>query len=445
MLEELRKKLEEVCRKMKDLNNKTTVDGKVRSFTEAEQSEYDALKKERDEINSAIQRAQDLEKDESTLRDLNSHSNKAPNLQVVREDDHNEDGEYRGYAPIERGGFGDFLKDVADAARGRSVSDRFKKLRAATGSNEAVGYTGGSLVQSDHAETLFSNMVDSSPILSRCTPYELNSNNFSINLVDETSIAIGSQFGGVRAYWRKEGSAVTPTKPKFRVASGKLGSLEALYYATDEQIEDAAQLASFAAEAFPATMVYQLVDAIFFGDGASQPLGIVNSPAKISIAKEGGQAAGSLLYANLDKMVDRLLVGAEEGAVIYIHPSLRQKLRNVFHVPGTLTEYMPFLINGGGKAGQERDPINGFPIERLQQCKAPGTEGDIILANLKHYYLMRKKGIKASESMHVAFLTGEQVFRWTQRAHGMPFYSQPITDANGSDTRAPFVTLATRA
>jgi hypothetical protein len=47
-------------------------------------------------------------------------------------------------------------------------------------------------------------------------------------------------------------------------------------------------------------------------------------------------------------------------------------------------------------------------------------------------------------SIHVAFLTGEQAFRWQLRHDGQPFWKKPLTPKNGTNTLSPFVALATR-
>lgn len=446
MLEQLREILLAVSKKMEALN-KLCVDANwaVRDLTDTEKEQYQKLADEAKRTQDAIKREEEALQARNEAARLNQPANGAPRIEVSREHNHNEDGEYRGFAPMGKGGYGEFLQAVQREASGNGADKRLKELRAATGANEAVGSDGGTLIQSDHAEDLFTVAKDAGKLANLCKVIPVKSNSTSLNQVDETSLAIGSQFGGVRAYWRKEAGSVTATKPKFREQTVQLEAMEAVFYATEEQLEDAPQLETFANMAFGQAMGYQLDDAIVAGDGAGKPLGILNAPCTIVVAKESGQAADSLLYANLDNMVDRLLVGSEDKAVLFIHPSLRQKLRNVYTTPGSLTDFMPFLLMGGGKAGQLRDPINGYPIERIQQCKAPGDKGDIILADLSKYYLFRKGGIKASQSMHVAFLTSEKVFKWTIRVNGQPSLPSAITDANGSVTRSPFVTLAERA
>lgn len=450
MLEKLRLALEKALKRMQELNALCVSEkGEIRSFNDAESTEYKALEASVKETQDAIKRAQDLEASNKVLSSLDEPENrgKEPRVQVTREANCNETGEYRGYAEYSKGGFGECLRDVAAAARGNGETKKYKELRewctrAATGANEGIGSQGGTLVQSDHAEMLFSNAVGLSGLASRCKQVPLSTNSTTFLMVDESSLAVGSQFGGVQAYWRAEGNTVGQTKPKFREVNVKAEALEALFYATNEQLDDAPQLGSFADMAFKSAMAFQLDDAIVRGNGAGKPLGILNSPCLISIAIEGGQAAGTLVGANADKMNDRLLTGSESG-VWFIHPDNAQQMRNMFIKPGTLTDFLVYMPPYG-ISGKPYGELFGRPVVPTQLASAKGVKGDFMLLDLSQYFLFVKKGISASQSAHVAFLTGEQVFKWTLRCNGMPVYNKAITDAYGSTTRSPFVVLNAR-
>lgn len=450
MLEKLRLALEKALKRMSELNALCVSEkGEIRSFSDTEKTEYSALESSVKETQDAIKRFQDLEVSNKVLSTLDEPESRGrdPKIQVTREANCNEQGEYRGYGEYAKGGFGEFLRDVASAARGNGDTKKYKELRewctrAATGANENIGSQGGTLVQSDHAEMLFSNAVGKAGLASRCQQVPMSSNSTTFLMVDESSLAIGSQFGGVQAYWRAEAATVQQTKPKFREVNVKAEALEALFYATNEQLEDAPQLGAFADLAFKTAMAFQLDDAVIAGNGAGKPLGILNSPCTITIAIEGGQATGTLVSANADKMNDRLLTGTE-SAIYVIHPDNAQLMRSFYLKPGTLTEF-PVYIPPGGFSGKPYGQLFGRDVVPHQVARAKGIKGDFMLLDLSQYVLFVKKGVTASQSAHVAFLTGEQVFKWTLRANGMPLYNKPITDANGSTTRSPFIVLAAR-
>jgi HK97 family phage major capsid protein len=85
----------------------------------------------------------------------------------------------------------------------------------------------------------------------------------------------------------------------------------------------------------------------------------------------------------------------------------------------------------------------GKPIIPIEQAAAPGTVGDIVLADLNEYLIIDKGGIKSSVSIHVRFIYDEQTFKWTYRFDGGPIRNKPLTPYKGtSSTLGPFATLA---
>jgi hypothetical protein len=63
---------------------------------------------------------------------------------------------------------------------------------------------------------------------------------------------------------------------------------------------------------------------------------------------------------------------------------------------------------------------------------------------MSQYLLGQKSGLKADSSIHVQFLTGQQVFRWTLRNDGQPIPKKPLSPYKGTTTMSPFVVLAAR-
>jgi HK97 family phage major capsid protein len=87
----------------------------------------------------------------------------------------------------------------------------------------------------------------------------------------------------------------------------------------------------------------------------------------------------------------------------------------------------------------------GRPVIPVEYAAALGTPGDIVLASLSQYCLATRGEAKVDTSIHVAFLTGEQAFRWQLRHDGQPFWKKPLTPKNGTATLSPFVAIAQRS
>jgi HK97 family phage major capsid protein len=97
-----------------------------------------------------------------------------------------------------------------------------------------------------------------------------------------------------------------------------------------------------------------------------------------------------------------------------------------------------------GAAGNETPLLKEMSIVVAEQCPALGTSGDIVLADMSQYFL-NDGGPQTAISMHVQWLNFQAVFRFTQRVDGKPAWAAPITPANGTATRSPFVALAARS
>lgn len=311
--------------------------------------------------------------------------------------------------------------------------------RAASGSNETNPSDGGFLVQQDFVKTLLKRTYETGILASRVRkiPITSSANGLKINSIDEESRANGSRWGGVQTYWENEADQLVGSKPKFKQMTLSLKKLTGLCYATDELLQDAGALESVIKEAFAEEFGFKIDDAILNGNGAGQPLGILNSPSLVTVAKETGQTA-KITVENLIKMWNRMWSRSRATAVWYINQELEPLLYTL-----TIGD-KPVYIPAGGLSEKPYATLFGRPVVPLEQCSAAGEVGDIILADLSQYLLIDKGGINQSSSIHVRFLYDEQVFRFIYRVDGQPIWNKPLTPYKGSSTVSPFVALAKR-
>jgi HK97 family phage major capsid protein len=326
-----------------------------------------------------------------------------------------------------------------------AIDPRLNPRAAALGANEKIGSEGGFLVGTDVSKELLEELHESETLAPMCDPVPISndSNGITINGVDETSRANGSRFGGVQAYWADEAGTATATKPKFRKIKMTLSKLLAFYYATDEELADTSVLAALAQRAFAEEMSFKVDDSIIRGTGSGQPLGILNAPVLVSVAKETGQLAATIQFENLTKMYARMPARSKRRANWFINDDVFPQLQTMTIAAGAMN--VPVYLPPGGASEAPYGTIFGRPVMPIEQCETLGTVGDIILADLSQYKLATKGGLQQASSIHVQFLTGEQVFRFVYRADGQPARSTPMTPFKGSATQSPFVVLATRA
>ena len=335
--------------------------------------------------------------------------------------------------------FGEQLMAAYRAATPGGKVDERLTTRAASGLNESTPSDGGYLVQQDFVTELLKRTYETGILASKVKkiPISTNANGMKINAIDEDSRANGSRWGGVQTYWEGEADEITASKPKFKQMELSLKKLTGLCYATDELLQDAAALEAVIRQAFAEEFGFKIDDAILSGSGEGEPLGILNSGAIVTVAKEASQT-DTITVENLIKMWNRLWSRSRANAVWYINQELEPYLYTL------KIGDKPVYIPAGGLSEKPYGTLFGRPVVPIEQCSAAGEVGDIILADIGQYLLIDKGGIKSASSIHVRFLYDENVFRFIYRVDGKPIWTKPLTPYKGSATVSPFVTLAKR-
>ena len=417
----------------------TTAKAENRGFTADEETIYTAHEAELATIQAAIaDEERVIARQAATDLILNASAGRSPQGPIVEV--------ITAEGDIPWKSFGEQMMAVrAAAAPGGKIDNRLLVKNAATGLNEGVNSDGGFLVQHDFVAELLKRAYETGVLASkvRKIPISTGANGIKINGIDETSRANGSRMGGIQAYWENEADLYVGSKPKFRQIELNLKKLTGLCYATDELLSDAAALESILSEGFAEEFGFKIDDAIINGSGAGQPLGILNAPSLVSVTKETGQAAGSIVVENIVKMWSRCYGRSRMNAAWYINQDIEPQLYTMSLAVGTggVPVYMP----ANGLSDSPYSTLFGRPVIPLEQCQTIGTVGDIILSDFSQYIIADKGSIKSDVSVHVRFLYDEQVFKFVYRVDGQPIWHSPLTPFKGTNTQSPHVALATRA
>ena len=317
------------------------------------------------------------------------------------------------------------------------------RLYNATGLNETTPSDGGFLVQTDFSSELLQEVFQTGILAPRCRRISIsgNSNGIKINGVDETSRA-STRSGGIIGYWKDEAAQKTASKPKFRQIELTLHKLIGLCYATDELLSDASALEGFIRQAFAAEFGFLLDDAIIRGSGAGQPLGVLNAGCLVTVSKEGGQQADTIVWENVVKMYARLFAGSRPNAVWLINQAAEAQLMQMAMSVGT--GGVPVYLPAGGASQSPYATLFGRPVIAIEQCSALGDVGDIIFGDFNGYIIAEKGGIESAMSIHVKFDYDESVFRFVLRVDGQPVRASALKPYKGADDLSHFVTLAAR-
>jgi len=332
-------------------------------------------------------------------------------------------------------------KSYAYAGYEKSDS-RLKRLmawseKAIQGSNELIPSQGQIMLEPTLVADFLKPVHEVGPFSSRAKkmPVSSNSNYGWINGIDETARTAGNRWGGVRGYWLAEGDSLTKSQPKFRRINWELHKIGVLQYATDELLADSAQLNSVIQQSAAEELSFMVNDAMVRGTGAGQPSGILNGGALISATRTN---ATNIDHDDILRMINRLEPSLYASAVWFAHPDTQPELDALSFTSGTtgiLSPYVTYTADG-------TTMLRGRPVVYNEFCPSLGTLGDILLAGMNDYLMWERGGVEAASSIHVEFLTDQQVFRFIYRVDGKPASYTTLTPFQGSTTRSPYVALA---
>jgi HK97 family phage major capsid protein len=335
---------------------------------------------------------------------------------------------------------GEFFQKVFEAGNGFGIDSRLMHTRNL---GENFGDTGGFLVPEEFRPDLMQIPIEQSVIRPRAFTMPMASNTLRIPSIKDTSHA-SNLFGGVSASWGSEGEDVSSStnQPAFGQVVLDAKKLTGYTVISNELVQDSAiAIETLLTRLFGQAIAYFEDTAFISGTGAGQPQGILNSECLISVAKETGQAATTIVKENLDKMYSRMLPSSLGNSVWIAHNDTFPQLASLSQAVGT----------GGGPvwvsnvAGGPPNSIYGRPIIFTEKAATLGTVGDLMLVDLSYYLIGDRQALTTSASPHVRFTTQETVFLFSERLDGRMWLDSALTPRNGSNTVSPAVALATRS
>lgn len=428
-------------------------DGKALSAEE--RSEVKRLQAEFDALEAKIAEAKALEAEDRALRAANQQRRSALATGQRRssaadatalETDPRLSARIEAVPPGRFRSLGEQLQAIASVSiSGREDNRLTWESLAPSGAAAGVPSDGGYLVQKDFLTDLITRMNEFGEIKNRVRtiPIGPNSDGLKLFAVDETSRATGSRWGGVQVYWGAEADVATAKKPKFRQMELELKDLIGLAYVTNRLLSDASAIESVFQQAFSEEMSFMVEDALVNGDGAGKPLGILQSPALVSVTKETGQPGTTIVYENVQKMWSRLWARSRPNAVWLINQDIEPSLNSMTLAVGT--GGVPVYLPPGGLSQSPYATLMGRPVLPVEYCATLGTVGDIVLADFSQCIGIEKDQMKADSSIHVKFVSNEMTFRFIYRYDAQPVWNSALTPFKGSATKSPFVALQTRS
>jgi len=413
--------LEQMKKKLAEIASKLEVFAGIETLTDENLSEIEALNAEAEGLTRQIEAKEKIAAMTATV------SKSAPKTQSPVS------VEVKPSRKEKLGGFdstGDFFKAVRNASMGK-IDDRFKNTMF-----EKNGEEGGFLLPEEMSNEIIKKVQGDESLLAKTKQFTISSNNLTLN-IDKNN-----PWGGIKAYWLAEGAQFTQTQHSFSQASFKLNKLGCIITATDELLEDARALESYINTMAPLAFVQAINESIISGNGVGKPQGILNSGFKYKVAKEGGQAADTIVAKNIIKMYSRMLPASRGNAVWLINAACEEQLRMmkddndnyIYLAPGSQLNQGPYAL------------LLGRPvIPMIGSMKELGTEGDICFVDFSYYMsVLKSQGLNSAMSQHIYFDQQLSAFRFSFRIDGKCPFDAPISTQNGAYQMSAIITLEDR-
>lgn len=403
-------------------------------MTEEQTKQFDALMDEKEQVNASIERLEKLEDlNAGAGRVIPASAPKQPAQSAARIDLGIEKDPMRGFES-----YTEFGRAVRSAClQGGDVDDRLRILGAPTNFHRETQSSDGYMVPPAMRDEIWSLVFHGENLLSLVNPEPTESN--AVTLSRDESTPWGST--GIQAAWGAEGGQLTKSRLETEGSTVKLHKLHAYVLASDELISDAPRLANRLTVGAARAIGWKADEAIVEGDGVGKPLGWISSGALVTVAKESGQSASTIVAANVLKMYSRLLMTDMQDAFWMINSNCIPQLAVM-----TIGDQPVYTPPSSGLRNAPGGFLLGLPVRFSEHCETLGTQGDIQLIAPRGYYAVNKTGgIDFKSSMHLFFDYDVEAFKWTFRLGGQPFLSAPVSPAKGSDTKSHFIRLATRA
>ncbi|OAI46880.1 hypothetical protein AYO44_10515 [Planctomycetaceae bacterium SCGC AG-212-F19] len=170
------------------------------------------------------------------------------------------------------------------------------------------------------------------------------------------------------------------------------------------------------------------------GNGVGKPLGILNSPAAISVNRAN---ANKVQFADVATMLSKLLPASQRRAIWVVHPYVLAQLVQLADSSGRII----WVPNNGGAQDGVPGTLFGLPVITSEKVPALGTKGDCTLIDPQMYVIGDRMQIEIAASEHVNFLKNQMTWRVVERVDGQPWLEKPITLQDASSTVSPFVIL----
>ena len=332
--------------------------------------------------------------------------------------------------------FGEFLKAVAIAAKGR-VDPRIKFVTEKDMAEGAMA-TGGALVPAEYLQDLLKYDGEGTVVRPRARVLPMSGRSLSIPAIDHGVHAVAGKsnfYGGVLTYWIEEAGLKTEEDITFDKIELVVHKLCGYTRTSDELLNDSnPTIASVISMMFGDALMWKEDYAYLQGNGVGQPYGVVGATGTFTQVRA---VANNFGYIDAVNMLTHFL--PVKGGVWVMSRSVMPELFTMVD-PGNNYIWHPHF-GGAGAAQAAPSTLLGYPVIFTEKTPVLGTTGDVLLCDFSQYLIGDRQAITMDSSIHDRFQYDQTSFRMVMRVDGQEWCKAPVVLADGVTQVSPFVEL----
>jgi HK97 family phage major capsid protein len=392
------------------------------ALTEAQKSQIDAF----------LHNAEDLEKRAKALEMVLTREVELAAAQVqsanaiskARHDSYSKADDFKS--------FGEFMVAIYNLRTAGKYDPRLYKMEQKDLAAE-VGISGGFLVPSDFQSEILTARAESSFVRRHARVVPMGSRLVPFPALDYSQGAAGVSafFGGVRVYYVDENVAITESQPRFKQVELHARDLAGYCEIPNSLLRDSpVSIEAFlrGPGSFGGALGWQEDYDCIRGNGAGRPLGVLNSPAKLTVTRN---TANDFKFVDAVTMKSKMLMTSRP--VWVISQSVMPKVYSMVDAANNII-WLPNAREGAPET------LLGYPIFWTEKVPALGTQGDVCLIDFGMYLLGDRAGITMDVDTSFKFQNNQTAFRAVESIDGQPWLANTITLADGT-TVSPYVVL----
>jgi HK97 family phage major capsid protein len=236
---------------------------------------------------------------------------------------------------------------------------------------------------------------------------------------------------GITAAWTAEGGNAVEQSPRLREI--ELKAMKLFFYAacTGELLSDAPNFDGVLRRMFSEAAAWHIDKALISGNGAGEPLGVLNAPCKLLVNRG---TASQFRYVDAVGMLAKFAPNLGQPGIWLVHPTVVPYLHQL--VVDTNIAHYALQTNQNGNL-----VLLGKEVFVTEKCRPLGTSGDVVLVNPAAIYFGSRSQWTIEATNAELFRRDMVSYRLIARLDSQISWNQALTLADGVNQVSPVVVL----